>query len=100
MLTNRQLALLTFIDQSIREKGRAPAQKEMQDKFGITAQAIHSLLHRLIERGFIRHEYNRARATEVLKMPMRMLVVGSDGNMEHAGHVVVTYVGGVGCVIA
>lgn len=91
MLTNRQRALLNFIDQSIRN-GISPSFDEMKTELGLKSpSSVFWLLDCLQERGFISRKHYQMRTIKILKMPMRMLVVGSDGNMEQAGHVVVTY---------
>ncbi len=70
MLTRKQLELLRFINERLRESGVPPSFDEMKEALDLKSKSgIHRLITALEERGFIRRLPNRARALEVLKMP-------------------------------
>ena len=70
MLTRKQIELLRFIDDRLKEAGVPPSFDEMKDALDLKSKSgIHRLIVALEERGFIRRLPNRARALEVLRMP-------------------------------
>jgi len=70
MLTKKQLELLCYIHERLKEKGVPPSFDEMKDALDLRSKSgIHRLVTALEERGFIRRLPNRARAIEVLKLP-------------------------------
>jgi len=70
MLTRKQLELLRFINERLKEAGVPPSFDEMKDALDLRSKSgIHRLITALEERGFIRRLPNRARAIEVIKMP-------------------------------
>ncbi|WP_298954483.1 transcriptional repressor LexA [uncultured Methylobacterium sp.] len=70
MLTHKQLDLLRFIQQRMRETGVPPSFDEMKDALDLKSKSgIHRLITALEERGFLRRLPNRARAIEVLRLP-------------------------------
>lgn len=70
MLTRKQLELLRFIDERLKEAGVPPSFDEMKDALDLRSKSgIHRLITALEERGFIRRLPNRARAIEVVRMP-------------------------------
>src|SRR5258708_26210592 len=70
MLTRKQLELLRFIHERLKEAGVPPSFDEMKDALDLRAKSgIHRLITALEERGFIRRLPNRARAIEVIKLP-------------------------------
>ena len=70
MLTRKQLELLRFIDERLKEAGIPPSFDEMKDALDLRSKSgIHRLITALEERGFIRRLPNRARAIEVIKLP-------------------------------
>ncbi|HWW46786.1 MAG TPA: transcriptional repressor LexA [Xanthobacteraceae bacterium] len=70
MLTRKQLELLRFIDERLKEAGVPPSFDEMKDALDLRSKSgIHRLITALEERGFIRRLPNRARAIEVIKLP-------------------------------
>ena len=70
MLTRKQLELLRFIQERLRESGVPPSFDEMKDALDLKSKSgIHRLITALEERGFIRRLPNRARAIEVIRMP-------------------------------
>ena len=70
MLTRKQLELLLFINERLKESGVPPSFDEMKDALDLRSKSgIHRLITALEERGFIRRLPNRARALEVLRVP-------------------------------
>ena len=80
MLTKKQLELLCYIHERLKEKGVPPSFDEMKDALDLRSKSgIHRLVTALEERGFIRRLPNRARAIEVLKLPESLAQAGSRG---------------------
>ncbi|MGD0633918.1 MAG: transcriptional repressor LexA [Beijerinckiaceae bacterium] len=70
MLTKKQIELLRFINERLKESGVPPSFDEMKDALDLRSKSgIHRLIIALEERGFIRRLPNRARALEVLRLP-------------------------------
>ena len=70
MLTRKQLELLLFINERLKEDGVSPSFEEMKDALNLQSKSgIHRLILALEERGFLRRMPNRARALEVVKLP-------------------------------
>ena len=70
MLTRKQIELLLFINERLKESGVPPSFDEMKDALDLRSKSgIHRLITALEERGFIRRLPNRARALEVLRLP-------------------------------
>ena len=70
MLTRKQLELLLFINERVKEEGVPPSFEEMKDALNLHSKSgIHRLILALEERGFLKRLPNRARALEVLKLP-------------------------------
>ena len=70
MLTRKQLELLRFIHERLKEAGVPPSFDEMKDALDLRSKSgIHRLITALEERGFIRRLPNRARAVEVVRLP-------------------------------
>ncbi len=70
MLTRKQLELLMFIQERLKESGVPPSFDEMKDALDLKSKSgIHRLITALEERGFIRRLPNRARALEVIRLP-------------------------------
>ncbi len=70
MLTRKQLELLEFINERLKESGVPPSFDEMKEALDLRSKSgIHRLITALEERGFIRRLPNRARAIEVIKLP-------------------------------
>lgn len=73
MLTRKQLELLCFINERLKETGIPPSFDEMKDALSLQSKSgIHRLITALEERGFIRRLPNRARALEILRLPDSM----------------------------
>ena len=70
MLTRKQLELLRFIHERLKEAGVPPSFDEMKDALDLRSKSgIHRLITALEERGFIRRLPNRARALEIIRQP-------------------------------
>jgi repressor LexA len=70
MLTRKQLELLLFINERLKEEGVPPSFEEMKEALNLQSKSgIHRLILALEERGFLRRMPNRARALEVVKLP-------------------------------
>ncbi|MEO9169320.1 MAG: transcriptional repressor LexA [Aestuariivirga sp.] len=70
MLTRKQLELLLFINERLKEEGVPPSFEEMKMALDLQSKSgVHRLIVALEERGFLRRMPNRARALEVIKLP-------------------------------
>jgi repressor LexA len=70
MLTRKQLELLLFINERLKEEGVPPSFEEMKEALDLQSKSgVHRLIVALEERGFIKRMPNRARALEVIKLP-------------------------------
>lgn len=70
MLTRKQLELLLFINERLKEEGVPPSFEEMKEALNLQSKSgVHRLIVALEERGFIKRMANRARALEVVKLP-------------------------------
>jgi repressor LexA len=73
MLTRKQLDLLNFIHERLKETGIPPSFEEMKEALDLKSKSgIHRLITALEERGFIRRLPHRARALEIVKLPESM----------------------------
>jgi repressor LexA len=80
MLTRKQLELLMFINERLKESGIPPSYDEMKDALDLRSKSgIHRLITALEERGFIRRLPNRARALEVIKLPDAVMPGAGNG---------------------
>jgi repressor LexA len=71
MLTAKQQQLLSYIKQHLDKGGVSPSFEEMKEALDLKSKSgIHRLISALEERGFIRRLPNRARALEILKLPL------------------------------
>ena len=62
MLTKKQLELLLFIDEHLKNHGTAPSFEEMKIAVNLKSKSgIHRLVTALEERGFLRRLPHRAR---------------------------------------
>ena len=72
MLTSKQFKLLNYISSYLQETGMSPSFDEMKEALDLKSKSgIHRLITSLEERGFLRRLTHRARALEVLKLPMK-----------------------------
>jgi repressor LexA len=78
VLTQRQLQLLRFIQDYVRDRDVSPSFEEMRAALRLKSKSgIHRLISGLEERGYIRRLAYRARALEVLK-PLADAPVGTE----------------------
>ena len=69
-LTGRQQQILDFIDGQISDRGYPPSVREIGDAVGLTSPStVHSHLATLQDRGFIRRDPSKPRASEVCLDP-------------------------------
>jgi repressor LexA len=66
-LTERQLAVLNFIRDFIRDKGISPTLDEMSQYFGVSKITIYEHVNALERKGAIRKTRNMARAIELIE---------------------------------
>lgn len=72
-LTAKQRELLLFIIAYTDEHGHTPSYDEMKVALGLASKSgIHRLVHALEERGAVSVRANRARAIEVLAVPVQV----------------------------
>ena len=70
MLTRKQLELLLFINERLKEEGVPPSFEEMKEALNLHSKSgVHRLILALEERGFLKRMPNRARALEVVRLP-------------------------------
>lgn len=69
-LTERQRAILSFIQAEIRRKGYPPSVREIGEAVGLSSSStVHAHLSHLEEMGYIRRDPSKPRAIEVLVGP-------------------------------
>lgn len=65
-LTERQLEILSFVDDTIRERGYPPSVREIGTAVGLTSPStVHSHLNSLQKLGYLRRDPTKPRAIEV-----------------------------------
>lgn len=70
MLTHKQLQLLVYIDQHLRDTGCSPSFEDMKQALALKSKAgIHRLIGALEEREFITRLHRHARALHVVHLP-------------------------------
>lgn len=71
MLTRKQHQLLFYIDGYLKRTGFSPSFDEMKEALELRSKSgIHRLISALEERGFLRRHHHRARALEVIRLPV------------------------------
>ncbi|PLX38971.1 MAG: repressor LexA [Hyphomicrobiales bacterium] len=89
MLTRKQLDLLMFIHERLKESGVPPSFEEMKEALDLKSKSgIHRLITALEERGFIRRLPHRARALEILKLPDSVGARGGNGGKRFSPSVI------------
>ncbi|MEK0081561.1 transcriptional repressor LexA [Benzoatithermus flavus] len=89
MLTQRQLQLLKFIEDYVREHNVSPSFEEMRFALRLRSKSgIHRLIQGLEERGYIRRLAYRARALEVVKPVSEAPAEPATAPLEAASNVV------------
>lgn len=66
-LTDKQQAVLDYINDTIQDLGYSPTVREIGDYFGITVKGSYDHVLVLVKKGYIEMTYNRARTIRVLK---------------------------------
>jgi DNA-binding MarR family transcriptional regulator len=66
---------LAFIDAYTRVNLRAPAETDIQRRFGVTPPSVHQMILTLEREGFIRRQPGVPRSIEVLVPPERLPVL-------------------------
>lgn len=67
-LTNRQKLILSYIRNTLREKGYPPSVREIGEAVGLSSSStVHSQLTKLQTLGFIRRDPTKPRAIEVME---------------------------------
>ena len=70
--TDKQGQYLAFIDAYTRVHGRAPAEADMQRRFGVTPPSVHQMVLTLERAGLIQRQPGLARSIQVLVDPDRL----------------------------
>lgn len=71
MLTRKQHQLLLYIDGYLKRTGFSPSFDEMKEALELRSKSgIHRLISALEERGFLRRHHHRARALEIIRLPI------------------------------
>ncbi|MCU6708204.1 transcriptional repressor LexA [Paenibacillus sp. J5C_2022] len=66
-VSKRQMAILEFIKQEVREKGYPPSVREIAEAVGLlSSSTVHGHLDRLEKKGYIRRDPTKPRAIEIL----------------------------------
>jgi len=66
-LTDRQRAILQFVAETVSERGYPPAVREIGEALGLASSStVHSHLHALQRKGYIRIDPTKPRAIELL----------------------------------
>ncbi|MCR8656858.1 transcriptional repressor LexA [Paenibacillus endoradicis] len=70
-LSKRQLSILDFIKQEVKDKGYPPSVREIAEAVGLlSSSTVHGHLDRLEKKGFIRRDPSKPRAIEILDQDM------------------------------
>jgi len=73
--TAKQGQYLAFIDAYTRVNLRAPAEADIQRRFGVTPPSVHQMILTLERAGFIRRQPGVSRSIEVLVPPEQLPVL-------------------------
>ena len=73
--TPKQGQYLAFIDAYTRVHLRAPAEADIQRRFGVTPPSVHQMILALEHAGFIRRQPGASRSIEVLVPPEHLPVL-------------------------
>ena len=73
--TPKQGQYLAFIDAYTRVHLRAPAEADIQQRFGVTPPSVHRMILALERAGFIRRQPGAPRSIEVLVPPEHLPVL-------------------------
>jgi len=67
LVTERQLQVLHFVEQYIRQHGCSPSLREIADALGITPGAVLDHVRRLVKKNLLRHQPKRMRTIALVK---------------------------------
>ena len=68
IISNRQMQILTFIDDYIQENGYSPTVREIRDGVGLySSSTVHNHISILKEKGYIEKVESAPRTIRVLK---------------------------------
>jgi len=70
--TKKQGQYLAFIDSYMTMHGRAPAEADLKRFFGTTPPAIHQMILKLEEKGYISRNPGQARSIKLLIDPKEL----------------------------
>ena len=73
--TSKQGQYLAFIDAYTRVHLRAPAEADIQHRFGVTPPSVHQMILALERAGFIRRQPGVPRSIEVLVPPEQLPIL-------------------------
>ena len=77
-ISKRQLSILDFIKQEVKDKGYPPSVREIAEAVGLlSSSTVHGHLDRLEKKGFIRRDPTKPRAIEILDQD----IVEEDSNI-------------------
>jgi len=77
-LTDRQAAILTFIKQFAQDHGYPPTIPEIQQEFDIKSpNGVNNHIKALTRKGYIKRNFSRARALEIIGWSNGIPIVGS-----------------------
>lgn len=68
-MTEKQGQYLSFISQYMKLNGRAPAESDIQQYFGVTPPTVHQMVLKLETLGLIKRKPRVARSIQVLVSP-------------------------------
>ncbi|MBE7411499.1 MAG: transcriptional repressor LexA [Leptospiraceae bacterium] len=80
-LTEKQEEVLSYITNTIKDRGLPPTIREIGDEFGITAKGAYDHLKAIEKKGYIRTSKNQSRAIELLRpnaedmLPVRVMSI-------------------------
>jgi DNA-binding MarR family transcriptional regulator len=74
--TDKQGQYLAFIWAYAQINRRPPAERDMQDYFGVTAPSVHQMVLALEGAGLIRREPGRARTIQLCVDPRALPILG------------------------
>ena len=67
-LTEKEMTVLAYIEQSLAERGLSPSYQEIKDHFGFASfNSVQNYLKQLIQKGYIHIPSNQKRAIQILR---------------------------------
>jgi len=89
-LSERQRAILDFIQASVDERGYPPSVREIGDSVGLSSpSSVHAQLESLVARGYLRRDASKGRAMELGRDPVTNLSMrpGASRNVPLVGEI-------------